>query len=272
MKLAFSVAYLGEHFMGSQMQASERTVEGEFVAACRRLDLFRDWREAGFAFAGRTDRGVHARGQVGAFETDYPDRAVECLNLQLPRDCWCRGYAEVEQTFHPRYAARSRTYRYYLTDQSLDHKAMAKAASAFEGTHDFSSFARSDGRDPVRDIQQVRVWRENSFTVIEVRGESFLWHMVRGMASLLTAIGAGRADRDDILRLLESREEGRVPAAPAEGLILWEVDCDVSFIPLPRGSRHQWYLTREYRRHRLFEELISSFLDGAPNSDSPGSE
>jgi tRNA pseudouridine38-40 synthase len=269
MKLAFSVAYLGEHFYGSQMQASERTVEGEFVATCQRLDLFSDWKEAGFAFAGRTDRGVHARGQVAVFATQYPDRAVDCLNLQLPRDCWCRGYTEVEDSFHPRYAAHSRTYRYYLTDPSLDLEAMAETASVFEGTHDFSSFSRADGRNPVRTIQRMRVWRESPFIILEVRGESFLWHMVRGMATVLSLVGAGRMAREDILPLLESSGTGRVPAAPAEGLILWEVDCGVSFTPLPMAPRHQIYLLSEHRRHLLFGELTSRFLDQEPVSDPP---
>jgi tRNA pseudouridine38-40 synthase len=273
MRLAFSVAYLGEHFFGSQMQASERTVEGEFVAACRRLDLFDDWRKAGFAFAGRTDRGVHARGQVGAFTTDYPKRAVECLNFHLPRDCWCRGYAEVVDSFHPRYEAHSRTYRYYLTQPSLDLEAMADAAPAFEGTHDFSSFARTDGRNPVRTIQQVRVWREQPFVVIEVRGESFLWHMVRSMVSLLSSIGEGRREREDILHLLESTEAGKIDAAPSEGLILWEVDCGIRFSPLPIGLRHEKYLAAEHRRHLLFGEITSRFLEARPqNPDLLSSE
>jgi tRNA pseudouridine38-40 synthase len=261
MKLAFSVAYLGEHFFGSQMQASERTVESEFIAACRRLGLFEAWREAGFAFAGRTDRGVHARGQVCAFRTEFPERASACLNLQLPRDCWCRGYAEVDDDFHPRYAARSRTYRYYLTEPTLDFDAIAEAAPAFKGSHDFSSFARVEGKDPVRTIQQIRVWREKSFIIIEVRGESFLWHMVRGMATTLSSIGAGEADSEIINRLLDSPAAGRVPAAPAEGLILWEVDCGIPFTPLPLGPRHETYLSVEHRRHVLFGELTARLLD-----------
>jgi tRNA pseudouridine38-40 synthase len=266
MRLAFCVAYLGEHFFGSQMQASERTVEGEFLAACRRLDLFSDWREAGFAFAGRTDRGVHAWGQVCSLTTGFPERAVNCLNLQLPRDCWCRGYAEVEDTFHPRYAALSRTYRYYLTDISLDLELMIQAASAFVGTHDFSSFARADGRNPVRKVNRVRIWREKTFIIIEVCGESFLWHMVRGMATLLGEVGAGRANRNDIVRLLECRGSERVAAAPAEGLILWDVDCGIHFTSLPIGARHDRYLTEEYHRYLLLEELISQFLGCRPHT------
>jgi tRNA pseudouridine38-40 synthase len=92
MRLAFRVSYLGNRFFGSQMQIGCRTVEGEFVAACQHLGVFSDWREAGFLFSGRTDRGVHALGQVVAFTTDVPDRAIMILNLTLPPDCWCTGY------------------------------------------------------------------------------------------------------------------------------------------------------------------------------------
>ena len=84
-RLAFRVSYLGSGFYGSQMQVDRRTVEGEFVAACVRLSLFDDWRKAGFLFAGRTDRGVHACGQVAAFSTTEPERAVHAINTQLPR-------------------------------------------------------------------------------------------------------------------------------------------------------------------------------------------
>ncbi len=113
-RLAFRVSYLGSRFYGSQMQAASRTVEGEFVAACQRMSLFDDWRKAGFLSAGRTDRGVHARGQVIAFSTYAPERARTVINTQLPPDLWCTAYAEVAPEFHPRYDARSRTYRYYF--------------------------------------------------------------------------------------------------------------------------------------------------------------
>ncbi|MDD1675138.1 MAG: tRNA pseudouridine(38-40) synthase TruA [Methanomicrobiales archaeon] len=261
MRLAFIIAYLGDHFLGSQMQASERTVEGECIAACRRLDLFSDWREAGFAFAGRTDRGVHALGQVCAFSTEIPERARECLNLQLPRDCWCRGAAEVGDAFHPRYEARSRTYRYYTPDLSLDIASMADAAQVYQGTHDFSSFARTEGKNPVRTLYQVRVWEEKNFTVIEVKGESFLWHMVRGMVTMLHKVGRGMAVREDIQRLLESGGTDRIPAAQAEGLVLWEVDCGIEFAPLQKGDRHTMFLASEHRHQLLLGELTSIFME-----------
>ena len=93
MRLAFRVAYFGTDFYGSQVQPGLRTVEGDMAQACIRLGLFDDWRDAKLAFSGRTDRGVHARGQVCAFTTTQPDRAVAKLNAVLPNDCWCRGWA-----------------------------------------------------------------------------------------------------------------------------------------------------------------------------------
>ncbi|MDD1673186.1 MAG: tRNA pseudouridine(38-40) synthase TruA [Methanomicrobiales archaeon] len=257
MRLAFTIAYLGDHFFGSQQQNSNRTVEGEFIATCKRLNLFDDWREAKFAFAGRTDRGVHAFGQVCSFTTDLPQRAVECLNLQLPRDCWCRGYAEVDEDFHPRYAARSRTYRYYLIEPSLDITPMAEAARYFEGTHNFSSIARTEGRNPLRTLHRVRVWKEDPFIIIEVQGESFLWHMVRGMTTVLREVGAGTADSGKVTTLLEKTMKDRVSPAPAEGLVLWEVDCGIRFIPVPLGERHEGYLTVEQKKHQLQGKIIS---------------
>ncbi|MCG7854592.1 MAG: tRNA pseudouridine(38-40) synthase TruA, partial [Methanoregulaceae archaeon] len=76
MRLAFRTAYLGDRFYGSQVQAEERTVEGEFIAACQRMELFTDPRDARFLAAGRTDRGVHAKSQVYAFTTLFPERAI----------------------------------------------------------------------------------------------------------------------------------------------------------------------------------------------------
>ncbi len=199
MRLAFRVAYLGDGFFGSQMQADRRTVEGEVIAAAGRLALFDDWRAARFAFAGRTDRGVHARAQVMAFDTADPGRARTALNLQLPRDCWCTGVAEVPESFHPRYDARSRTYRYFFPKTRLDREAMECAARAFPGLHDFSRFARVEGKDPVRKILSARIFDDgpagDEFPCFEVTAESFLWQMVRGMAGALHLVGAGQARR-----------------------------------------------------------------------------
>lgn len=255
MRLAFRVSYIGTRFFGSQMQAAHRTVEGEFVAACRRLDLFTDFREAGFLSAGRTDRGVHARGQVITFSTDAPDRAIQALNIQLPPDCWCTGSAEVPVTFHPRYDARSRTYRYYFPEPPADVEAMARAAQHFLGSHNLSSFARVRGKNPYRTILAVAVGDDGGFVYLEVTADSFLWHQVRCMATALGCVGAGEADEGSIAALLDREPERAIPPAPAEGLVLWDTDCGIAFTPMPVGERSGSYVDHLRRHHALMEKV-----------------
>nr|WP_319376975.1 tRNA pseudouridine(38-40) synthase TruA [uncultured Methanoregula sp.] len=253
-RLAFRVSYLGSRFFGSQMQASERTVEGEFVAACQRISLFDDWRKAGFLFAGRTDRGVHAIGQVAAFSTREPERAISVINTQLPPDCWCTGYSEVSPQFHPRFDARSRTYRYYFADMPADIAAMDRAAAQFLGTHNFSNFARVQDKNPLRTIHSARVRMENNFAFLEVTAESFLWHQVRCMASALLRIGNGE-DEDLISRLLLSETDRPLQPAPAEGLILWDTDCKIDWQVLPEGERSRAFMEHLCRHHALMETV-----------------
>jgi len=249
------VSYLGGGFAGSQMQPDRRTVEGEFVAACRRIGLFEDWRSARFVFSGRTDRGVHARGQVCAFDTVEAARAIAVLNQQLPRDCWCTGVAVVPIAFHPRYDARSRTYRYYFREPDLDAAAMDAVARIFVGSHDVSRLARLEDHDPVRTVLSAEVRDEDGFTVFEVTGASFLWHQVRCMASLLGAVGAGAAEAEIVREHLEVREGPRAPAAPADGLVLWSVDCGVDFEVMPPHPRSSVHLEEVRRHHALMERV-----------------
>jgi tRNA pseudouridine38-40 synthase len=263
MRLAFRVAYLGDGFFGSQMQADRRTVEGEVIAAAQRLDLFDDWRHARFAFAGRTDRGVHARGQVAAFDTGEADRARSALNVQLPRDCWCTGIAGVPDAFHPRYDARSRTYRYFFPKISMDTDAMERAARLFTGSHDFSRFARVEGRDPVREILGARVFDDRGFTCFEVTAESFLWQMVRGMAGALASLGQGRLGEDGLRDLLDPSPGERFPPAPPSGLVLWEVDCGITFSPLVRSPRSTAFLATVQGHHEVMARVTSLLEEGS---------
>ena len=262
MRLAFRLAYLGDGFSGSQMQADRRTVEGEVIAACRRLALFDDWRDARLAFAGRTDRGVHARGQVFAFDTAEPDRALAALNVQLPRDCWCTGVAEVPGTFHPRYDALSRTYRYFFPRTPLDRDAMARAAGFFAGRHDFSRLARVEGKDPVRQVLSARVFDDAGLACLEVTAESFLWQMVRGMAGVLLSAGQGLLGEDGIPELLDGSPGERFPPAPSSGLVLWEVDCGIRFAPLERSPRSSAFLASVRQHHELMARVTSLLEEG----------
>ncbi|MBN1194783.1 MAG: tRNA pseudouridine(38-40) synthase TruA [Methanomicrobiaceae archaeon] len=257
-RLGFLVSYFGDHFFGSQMQPDRRTVEGEFIAACRSLNLFDDWREAGFAFSGRTDRGVHARRQMAAFTTDEPERAISTLNFLLPADCWCAGWAPVPETFHPRYNARQRTYRYFFPDPDPDIAAMQAVADVFVGTHDFSRFARVADRNPRRTILSSRVSAAGSCAVYEVTGESFLWNMVRCMATALTAAGKGEMTPEDVEKRLSDPRGAHFGPAPAGGLVLWDIDCGIRFQPIETDRRSGGYCRSFCREWRVRKKVVES--------------
>jgi tRNA pseudouridine38-40 synthase len=237
------------------MQTSHRTVEGEFVAACQRLSLFDDWRKAGFLSAGRTDRGVHACGQVIAFSTDAPDRARTVINTQLPPDLWCSEYADVSPEFHPRYDAKSRTYRYYFSIRSHDPEAMNRAAQRFLGSHNFTNFARVRDKNPYRNILAARVGEEEGFVYFEVKAESFLWHQVRCMAAALLLVGEGEADENSIASLLKADAIRPLQLAPAEGLILWDTDCGIAWTPVTAEGQSGAFIVHLVRHHALMEKM-----------------
>jgi len=249
-RLALRCGYLGDRFSGSQVQAGARTVEGEFIAACLRLALFSDPKSGRFQAAGRTDRGVHARGQVFCISTPSPERAITLLRYHLPADLWVTGYARVSPGFHPRHQAAHRTYRYFFGETDLDARAMDEAARAFEGTCDFSLFSRPDGRDPVRTVLSARVFAESGIAVFEVRAESFLWHMVRYMASALLLVGSGEADGTLIATRLDGDPCSQLSPAPPGGLVLWDVEYGFSFSPLDPGKKARLFLEREWSASR----------------------
>ncbi|TAJ45605.1 tRNA pseudouridine(38-40) synthase TruA [Methanofollis fontis] len=236
MRCAFRIGYWGEQFFGSQVQPDVRTVEGEVAAACRRLGLFDDPKEAGFTSAGRTDRGVHAAAQVVAFTTDLPGRAVAALPHELPKDIWCTGWAAVHDRFNPRKEALARTYRYYFGEHPGDLAAMNRAAALFVGEHDFTLFSRKSERSPIRRVLATSVAEEEGACVFQVTAESFLWNMVRCMAGALDAVGRGECGADGIADLLTGRGGRRPAAAPPHGLILTDVDYGFAFTPV-RPSR-----------------------------------
>ena len=259
-RLAFRVGYLGDRYFGSQMQAKERTVEGEFVASCMRLELFSDYRDAGFLAAGRTDRGVHARGQVFAFSTRLPARAIGFLNWQLPRDCFVSGYAEVPHEFHPRYDARSRTYRYFFGNGDLDVDAMDRGAASFVGEHDFSPFARVKDKNPYRRVLHAHVFREDELSVLEVTAESFLWHMVRYMASALLLIGNGDWDEGAIDECLAGDSTRSIGPAPPDYLVLWDVDCGIPFVPITDIGRSMEFVRDLRTHHAVMAHICESLV------------
>lgn len=251
MRLAIRLGWWGAGFAGSQRQPGARTVEGELLRACLQARLFDDPGRAGFSLSGRTDRGVHARAQVGAFTTDHPERVGPVLNRALPADLWLTGVAPVADTWHPRYDVRSRTYRYFFSDPGLDREAMDRAAARFVGEHDFSRLCRASGRHPVRRVVVSRVLAGDGGPVFECTAWSYLWHQVRCMAWVLEAIGRHEEEEETVDRLLSGECRRNPPAAPAAGLVLWEVETGFPFTPVGRGERHDRFLSGTADAHRV---------------------
>jgi len=233
-----TVEYDGTEFAGFQVQPGVRTVQGVLEAALARLNGGTRQPVDG---AGRTDAGVHAIGQVVAFGYDGPlagEALAEAINGNLPRDVSIRDLRRAPKGFHPRYAARYREYRYTIWNGArsplrertafrvrnpLDTAAMARAATAFEGRHDFSAFGGVDPQ-PVRTIQFVRVRRRGDEVTIDVRAEAFLRGMVRRIAAALIGVGTGRITEPEVRAALAASEPAfGGAAAPARGLCLRRV-------------------------------------------------
>jgi tRNA pseudouridine38-40 synthase len=232
------VEYDGTEFAGFQAQPGARTVQGELEAALARLNGGARQPVDG---AGRTDAGVHATGQVIAFTYAgalTAEALTDALNGTLPPDVAVRDVRRAPARFHPRYAARYREYRYTVWNgprsplrertalwvrTPLDTAAMARAATAFEGRHDFSAFGGADPQ-PVRTVHAVRVRRSGDAVTIDVRADAFLRGMVRRMVAALLAVGKGRIAEADVAAALSAgRPAFGGAAAPARGLCLRRV-------------------------------------------------
>lgn len=242
-RIALLLEYAGGGFHGSQAQSGQRTVQETLEDA---LDAFTGERQR-IAFAGRTDAGVHARGQVAAVatETEYPPRAFrQALNRHLPPDVAVRAAAEVSPGFDPRRDALGRRYRYELLDgcsrsplrqgttwhreRLLDVAAMAAAAAALPvgRIRDWAAFAGPvpDGYPTVRRMQRFQVERLGPHEVaIEVEADGFLPHQVRRMVGALERVGAGGSTPEAFAKLIDGPAGSAGPTAPPEGLTLERV-------------------------------------------------
>jgi tRNA pseudouridine38-40 synthase len=233
-----TVEYDGTDFAGFQIQPGTRTVQGALETALAHLSGGVRHPVDG---AGRTDAGVHATGQVIAFS--YPGRLsatelTEALNGLLPPDVAIRDLRQAPRGFNPRHAARYREYRYavwngprsplrertaFRVRNHLDVDAMARAATAFEGRHDFSAFGGADPQ-PVRNVEYVRVRRDGHLITIDVRADAFLRGMVRRMVAALLAVGAGKMSETAVAAALAERRPALDgAAAPSRGLCLRRV-------------------------------------------------
>ncbi len=252
MTLRLDLEYDGTDFAGWQVQPGERTVQGVVEDALAVV-----WRtRAVVAGSGRTDAGVHARGQVahvvvpedvalGSDPTSL-DRLARSLGGLLPRDVAVTALSVVPNGFHARYDARRRTYHYHIATapraldrhtrlvvrHALDLAAMNAAAAHLVGRHHFGAFCRTQSETENRVCTvEAALWEPDSDDGrdgdwrFRVSADRFLHGMVRAFVGTLLLVGRGRLAVDAIPAIVASEDRRRAgPAAPPHGLVLWRVD------------------------------------------------
>lgn len=225
MRYALKFGYNGRGFSGYARQPDLRTVEREIIEALKKTQIIKNKDGSRFQSASRTDKGVSARGNVIALDTDFrKEEILGALNAHL-ESIWFYGLAEVDVGFNPRHA-RKRWYRYFLVDEEMDVKKIKEATTLFEGEHDFSNFARVEGQDPVRNIGTIEFRKENNMLILDFRAQSFLWHMVRRIVKALVDASKDVISLDDIQKALDSSQTVDLGIAPPEPLILMDVEYD----------------------------------------------
>ena len=237
------LAYDGTAFAGSQRQAKHRTVQGELEKALRELG----WSARSVTLAGRTDTGVHASGQVAAFDLEWNhglEHLRNALNANLPVDIAVKDVEIADAKFHPRFDATSRCYHYRLFCQNIrdplrekmawrvwpafDGDALIETAGVFLGQYDFSAFG-SPSREQsstVRTVMSSGWKRLDDEWQYEVRADAFLYRMVRRLVFVQVAVAQGRCLKETVVKALERPQtKNEIPAglAPAHGLTLVEV-------------------------------------------------
>lgn len=246
-RFAGTVSYDGTDFAGSQMQPNARTVQQELETACRALF----GSPLRVEMAGRTDRGVHAIGQVVAFSAETRldvTRVGRALNAHLPQDVAVRNLRVAPVGFDPRRWARRRSYRYTIwhkdvrapllrrtawhVEGNLDVAAMQEAAGALAGQQDFLACSGhlEAGRTSVRRVFESG-WRcEGSLLLFDITADAFLPQMVRRLTGALVRVGRGSLAVKEFVRLLEQAEPGTLgPTAPPHGLCLERVEYDEGY-------------------------------------------
>ena len=249
--LKLTLAYDGTDFVGWQRQASGRSIQGALEESLAEME----GAPVTVVGAGRTDAGVHALAQVASarIERDLdPAVVARALNAKLPADIRVLGAEAVGPAFHARYSARSKIYRYCVSNGAvanpfavryawhfappLDLAAMRAAGRQLYGRHDFAAFqsvgssvltsVRTISALTVRGQSDCRFGEGTAVVTVEIEADGFLRHMVRAIVGTLVEIGRGRRSAGEIAPILASKRRDRAgPTAPARGLFLVRVTC-----------------------------------------------
>ncbi len=236
-------AYDGTAFSGWQSQTNGNGIQD--VIEARLAAVFKA--PIRIHGSGRTDAGVHARGQVFHFDAAWnhgPDKLRLAMKVGLPPAIQIKTVKPARADFHARFSATGKRYSYYLIEgdadpftrpfawclerpRRLDLAAMESAAGILRGSHDFSSFAADNGGEletPVRDLRRLEVQARKQHLRFIFEADGFLYKMVRSLTGALVAVGEGRRSIDDIKRLLAAGQRtAEVETCPPQGLFLEKV-------------------------------------------------
>jgi tRNA pseudouridine38-40 synthase len=234
--------YEGTSYAGWQRQPDQLTIQEAIERAIRQVSQA----TVSIIGAGRTDSGVHARGQVASFRTelDWPASSwMRALNAVLPKDIAVLSSALMDDSFHAQHDAQGKLYTYRILHRParptidrafvwhiykpLDDTAMQQAAATLIGAQDFSSFEGSltDNTNPICHLQRLEIIRQDDQVLIEAYADRFLKHMVRAIVGTVVEVGLGKRAPDSLTEVLRARDRSAAgQTAPPQGLYLIRVD------------------------------------------------
>lgn len=230
------ISYDGTNFYGYQRQKAKRTIQQEIEKAITKITT----EEINLISAGRTDKGVHSTYQVANFKTKIDittTKLQQALNTYLPKDIHIKEVINTNESFHSRYDAKEKTYKYLLNEneynvhernyvyqynKKLNINEMIKAKQYLIGTHEFDSFVTQNEKQTTkRTIKEINIKRENNQLIFTFTGDGFLKYQVRNMIGILIKVGEEKLTPQQVKEILEIKDRSKAPKmVPPEGLYL----------------------------------------------------